>query len=107
LIYAIVALGVVCLGLLALLRSVLSDHRLECANYESTAAQERAALLASVAKERAELLDRIQRPDRLPVQAPVTFQMPEFEPDEIELVGTITMPDELDLVGTNAEGGDA
>jgi hypothetical protein len=39
--------------------------------------------------ERRELLNRVQFPDRMPVQAPVEFKVPELEPDEIDLVGTI------------------
>lgn len=44
---------------------------------------------AQWAVERRELLNRIQRPDIVPVTPVHTFTMPEVEPDEIDLVGTI------------------
>jgi hypothetical protein len=40
-------------------------------------------------EERRELVNRIQAPERLPIAPQPTFEMPEFEPDEMHLVGTI------------------
>ena len=49
---------------------------------------------AQWAVERRELLNRIQRPDHIPVAAHPDFVMPELEPDDIGLVGTITYEEE-------------
>lgn len=46
------------------------------------------------AAERRELLNRVQFPDRMPVEAPADFRVPELEPDELNLVGTIRYEDE-------------
>lgn len=44
--------------------------------------------------ERRELLNRIQRPEHVPVAGSlVPFEWPEDQPDEIELVGTIRDPE--------------
>jgi hypothetical protein len=58
------------------------EARHECTLLQAQQDREREA------QERRQLADRIQAPDRLPVQ-PVQFQMPVFEPDEIDMVGTI------------------
>jgi hypothetical protein len=44
--------------------------------------------------ERRELLNRIQRPEAVPLHPVANFQAPDTEPDDIELVGTIAYPDE-------------
>jgi hypothetical protein len=45
--------------------------------------------------ERRELLNRVQFPDRMPTEASAEFRLPELEPDEIGLVGTIKYEDEV------------
>lgn len=44
----------------------------------------------AVADERRELLNRIQRPDVLPIASSTPFVVPEQEPDDIGEVGEIT-----------------
>lgn len=39
--------------------------------------------------ERRELVNRVQAPERIPLTAPTHFEMPEMEPDESHLVGTV------------------
>jgi hypothetical protein len=46
------------------------------------------------ADERRELLNRVQRPDILPLAAANTFVQPDPEPDEIDMVGTIDYADD-------------
>ena len=46
--------------------------------------------------ERRELLNRIQRPEMLPVPAGATFELPEPEEDFSPLVGVVMEPEELD-----------
>ena len=50
--------------------------------------------LREAARERSELLSRIQRPDRLPVTAAAFPELEEPEPDDLNLVGTITYDDD-------------
>lgn len=51
-----------------------------------------AATDTAIADERRELLNRIQRPEQLPVAAMPAFVFPEPVEDEIGLVGTIAEP---------------
>lgn len=44
--------------------------------------------------ERRELLTRIQAPERIPMDSPVEFAVPEPEPDEMDKVGTIAYEQE-------------
>ena len=47
-------------------------------------------LEASWVQERRELLERIQRPEHPPITSGARFEAPEQEPDEWNLVGTIS-----------------
>lgn len=47
----------------------------------------------SWAAERRELLNRIQAPERIPVEVPVDWTPPEEEPDDTALVGTTAYSD--------------
>ena len=53
---------------------------------EWTIHQERSEWLV----ERRELTDRVQAPERLPSAQTADFVLPEFEPDEFNLVGVIS-----------------
>ncbi len=55
-------------------------------------ARERTAILERQDIERQALLERIQRPERSLLHPVESFVLPEEEPDEIELVGTIAPP---------------
>ena len=61
--------------------------------------QRRSHRAAEVAweRERRELLNRVQRPEHVPVLGGERFEWPEEELDEIEKVGTIALPSELAL----------
>jgi hypothetical protein len=41
-------------------------------------------------EERRELLERIQRPERIPAHLPEAYEIPEFQPDDFDMVGTIS-----------------
>lgn len=85
--YAILALGVLCLTLLAMIFSILRSHASETA--DRAAAYERT--LQSMA-------DRIQAPSRLPVRdGSVDYVIPEREPDEWAQVGQISINDDYGL----------
>lgn len=71
---ALVIEGVVIIALLVLVAGILEMHSRE---------RERDRI------ERAELLNRIQAPERLPM-SPAAFGIPELEDDESATVGTIT-----------------
>lgn len=90
-----VALGLILLvaGLVWALVSRERDH-----------ADETAAILRRNDAERRELLERIQRPERIPLAEVPGFVLPEAEPDEYELVGSVSYANddevELEKVGT-------
>lgn len=95
---ALACVTLVALAVIAFAYSLVVDHR---------EARRQWAL------ERRELLERIQRPERIPVSAAADeeFEVPEMEPDESDAVGTIhwlepdeylKAVDEIDLVGTIA-----
>lgn len=86
--YAIVALAVLNLLLLALLGSVLRAHARDMRDRAS--AYERT--LQTMA-------DRIQAPDRLPVRDTTDFVVPEAEPDEWASVGQINIDPKYGLDG--------
>jgi uncharacterized membrane-anchored protein len=86
LIYAVIALGALCLTLLALIYSILRSHARETA--DRAAAYERT--LQTMA-------DRIQAPERLPLRDTATFEVPEREPDEWNQVGAITIDPDYGL----------
>jgi len=71
----------------ALVVVVVVFVRYQTARDQRFAEVERAYVL-----ERRELLNRIQRPDMIPVRAPDAFVQPESEPDQIDLVGVIMEP---------------
>lgn len=99
-----IALGLLLLvaGLVWALVSRERDHADETAAILRRNDQERRELLERNSAERAELLERIQRPERIPPAEVPGFVLPEPEPDEYELVGTIQYADndEAELVGT-------
>jgi hypothetical protein len=74
---ALVIEGVVIIALLALLGLILRWH-----------SDERDRREVSAAAERAELLNRIQAPERLPM-SPAAFAIPELEDDDSAMAGTI------------------
>jgi uncharacterized membrane-anchored protein len=84
--YAIIALAVLNVTLLAILHSVLRSHARETADRAS--AYERT--LQTMA-------DRIQAPERLPLRDTATFEVPEREPDEWNQVGAITIDPDYGL----------
>jgi hypothetical protein len=98
-IYAIVAEAAVILTLICLIGLL-----------EGSCAQERERTAGRIgqerhewAQERRELLERIQRPQHIPITVTEPLVLPEEPADEIDLVGTInySLPaDEIDSVGT-------
>jgi hypothetical protein len=74
---AVVTEAVVIVALLLLVGLILRWH-----------SSERERRDASATAERAELLNRIQAPERLPM-SPVTFSVPELEDDDSAMVNTI------------------
>jgi hypothetical protein len=75
-IYAVIALAVICVTLIALIASL---------NRSNT--QERADRAAAYERTLQTLADRIQAPERLPVRDIPEITIPEHEPDEYAQVG--------------------
>lgn len=76
-----VALVLALIALVVIVREILARHATEQASWTD---------------ERRELLNRIQRPEFLPVASPGNYVIPEPEPDEIGQVGEIMFdPDAL------------
>lgn len=71
---------------------VLAGRQLESVVVDN--AVRRAELELEWAKERRELLNRIQRPEQTVPQPAEHFEFPEPEPDDAHLVGTIAPPPE-------------
>lgn len=85
---AVIILGVLCAALIVSLVLAVRYFLADISEREAAMSLERIGWV----EERRELLNRIQRPEYVPA-APVTdFQIPELEPDEFDLVGTLQDP---------------
>ena len=78
--YAVIALGIICVALVIALAGIVG----------SLQESRRDAELAWT-HERRELLNRIQAPERLPFQPSPMVEMPERAPDEWAKVGTVNI----------------
>ena len=90
--YLTTTAGIIIVSLLAILYGLEQANRAE--RSERAKAQDRER--EQWAKERAELLNRIQRPDFTPVQIP-QGEIPEQEPDDSALVGHIEYDEKYGL----------
>lgn len=80
---AVITLGVLCAGLSGGFMWLLIDQH-------HTEAKDRREAEQAWAAERAQLLERIQRPERPPHSGTPALDPVELEPDDAHLVGTIT-----------------
>ena len=85
-IYAVIALAIICVTLVALIYSIETSNGLE-----------RAARAAAYERTLQTMADRVQAPERVPVREVQAFEVPEREPDEWATVGQVNIADDYGL----------
>ena len=82
---AVITLGILAVALTAALVLVVRYFLADISEREDAISLERIGWV----EERRELLNRIQRPEYVPTMPVMDFRVPELEPDEFDLVGTM------------------